>query len=96
MFKKGDYIVYLGIDRKGKSKYHDDISINYIFKFIDYQSGSHISKTYILGEWLNENTHSGPPASDFRLATPQEIEGYKILSKPFNVSELPNNNYEIY
>ena len=95
-FKKGDLIVYLGIDKNGKNTYNPDIPINYIFRYIGLQTGS---GPYILGEWLNGNEYSGPPGNDFRLATEEETIEFQRLKKPFDVTEFAKNkelHYEVY
>jgi len=92
-FKEGDYIVYLGVDKKGTKTYNDCIPPNHVFKFLEYQSNS---KKWIIGEWLNNNRYSGPPTKDFRLATPKEISLYKRFDKPVNINLLGNIQYEIY
>lgn len=93
-YKKGDYIVYLGQGRMGKKTYSNDIPINYIFKFVRYQS--EIYKNWVIAEWLGGNDYSAPPSNDFRLANPEEILLFEQYGKPVSIELVKNLPYEIY
>jgi hypothetical protein len=101
MFKENDYIVTVTINRSGLF----DTSCakeNYCFK--QRVNSACLSPDIDLeGSSTNSNCglkfNSGDRLTDWRYATPQEIEEYDRLGKPFDVTLIkPINatNYEIY
>jgi hypothetical protein len=98
MFKKGDYIVCLNTP---ESELETNFPRNYIFK-------QKIEYTYLMSELdISGSSSNGWSVIDFsgknkrgewRYATPQEIQEYERIGKPYDVTTLiPKEiNYEIY
>ena len=101
MFKEDDYIVTLNIDHTGGFG-TSCAKENYCFK--QRQAEWYISPEIDLeGSTTNSNGglnfNSNGKLIDWRYATPQEIEEYDRLGKPFDVTTITPievTNYEIY
>lgn len=81
MFKKGDYIVYL-------SSHHTDyFRTNWIFKQLE--SNTHLfTETSVMGCSASSGDVNFTNCMDWRYATENEIECYKSLGHPFDVSKI--------
>lgn len=93
MFKKDEYIVTLW-KTVGTSCAKD----NYIFK---QREKYDYLKPYIDldgdgGNGNNKLPFNNPLVFKWRYATPQEIAEYERLGKPFDVTELKSEIYEIF
>jgi hypothetical protein len=98
MFKKGDYIVCLSTPQ---SKSESNFPRNFIFKqrieYVYLKSELDILGSSLNG-WSTVDFKGEKKNGKWRYATPQEIQEYDRIGKPYNVTTLAPGEiqYEIY